>query len=115
MRSHLLRRTVQQQWVLNKDPKELPRSRHFDGIAVDDGSAERLEVPRHFAVCDECRAREVDAKQRGAPSCLPRQVTLADLDKAPCASTGALVSDQARFSCSVSTYLRCDQKRRASR
>lgn len=87
---------VQQAWVLNKDPKELPRSRHFDGIAVDDGSAERLDVPRRFAVCDECRERETLAHQRGAPSCLPKQVTLGDLVAQPCAVTGPMIADKVR-------------------
>jgi hypothetical protein len=86
---------VQKQWVLNKKREDLPRSRHFDGIPVD-GAAERADIPRMFAVCNDCRAREATAAETGGTSALPRQVTLVDLDEAPCEPTGEVLPDKAR-------------------
>ena len=88
-------RCIQVKWILNKKREELPRSRCFDGIAVDD-SAERPEIPRHFAVCTACHDSEIALQQGGQPSRLPQRVTLADLEQAPCDPTGALMPDKAR-------------------
>lgn len=83
---------MQWQWVLNKSAADLPRTRQFDGIEVDEGTHERPDLPRHFAVCTACYARE-EALPAGSPSTLPKNVSLADLMQAPCDATAAEIPD----------------------
>jgi hypothetical protein len=86
---------VQVKWVLNKKREDLPRSRHFDGIALDDdGVHERPDVPRHFAVCSECYSRE-GLHETGTGQ-LPKHVSVSDLAREPCCPTGAEVEDKVR-------------------
>jgi E1A/CREB-binding protein len=78
--------------MLNKSAADLPRTRQFDGIEVDEGTHERPDMPRHFAVCRSCHAREATL-EAGLPSALPKNVSLADLMEAPCESTAAELTD----------------------
>ena len=87
---------MQHRYVLNKPQEALPRSRHFDGICVaEDGSHERTDIPRNFCVCQKCYERE-QAINHPAESRLPKQVTLAALERQPCDTKGQPLEDKVR-------------------